>query len=260
MNAPAINVLTCAILLACGLPFTAPRADEGEGSRYRTLDSMSALDERNSNLPSREGAFGARLGGLDAAEGEVIELAVMRETAPADGRSTVDLRIRLLDRDGQPIRRSVRLTLETDRGRYLSPDEQGGHDPVKFLEDRDRREPGLVLAVEDGETTAQLLAPYLPGEARLRVSSGAVQVETSVAFLPDMRPMLVVGVLDGLLRFRSTSSDSGSPARLDDGLEDELGEIGVNVAGNRDSALLGRGAVFAKGEIGAGFLLTLAYD
>ncbi len=138
------------------------------------------------------------------------------------------------------------MTVETSRGRLQ-------------LVDRDKLEPAQQVVVEDGQTCFNLLAPYEPGDAYLRVTSGDVEVTGEIHFLPDLRPMLAVGIIEGAIHLRDKDSQKFEPVRENDAFERDLRQMGNDFKDGKGS-LHGRAAVFLKGKVRGDYLLTLAYD
>lgn len=126
-------------------------------------------------------------------------------------------------------------------------------------DDLDKREPGLQLFVENGETKVMLLSPIDPGEAEIRATSGSIKAYAAVKFLPELRPLIAAGVIEGAINFRSLDARSLQPTRAQDGFEQELRHFSRTSAdGKRDAGA--RAALFLKGKVKGDYLLTLAYD
>lgn len=241
------NVATAADTgLACGLA----------SDRFDPL-AVPPLSNSTCNLPTRPVAPDAREG---LRVGESLRLVASRPAAPADGQSAIDVRVEVLDADGRPVVRPVLVTLETDAGRIVTPDVANARELPKFLEDRDRRAPGVQVRVVDGAASFTLLAPHEPGRATLVASAGEEAARLPLAFEPDLRPMLAVGILEGSVALDRRNEDTNAPVRTNDGLEEELNTIGLDRRGRDVLGLYGRGAFFAKGEVKPGWLLTAQYD
>ncbi len=78
-------------------------------------------------------------------------------------------------------------------------------------------------------------------------------------FLPDLRPLLAVGVVEGAINLRSLSISSLVPARSRDGFEEELRSFATSSADGKVQGG-GRVAFFIKGKIKGDYLLTAGYD
>ncbi|MEG2032942.1 MAG: Ig-like domain-containing protein, partial [Janthinobacterium sp.] len=187
-----------------------------------------------------------------------IVVATDRSDAPADGQSPVKVTVTLFDEHGKPLTGTALLTIEASGGRILLPgartDELG---PER--RDVDKVTPGTQLTVENGEASFSLLAPATPQDVLLRVSAGAVAAQGTISFLPELRDMLAVGLIDGIISKRSLSSSDISPSRFNDGFERDI--VRWSRAFNNGKAnVAGRAAMFLKGTIRGDALLTAAYD
>ncbi|MDB5743498.1 MAG: conserved repeat domain protein [Polaromonas sp.] len=166
-------------------------------------------------------------------------------TAQADLRTPVLVKVRLTDASGVPVTGRTQLTLETDRGRWLDEDLNPG-------------EPGTQVFLEGGAAEYRLLPPGEPGDMRVRVSAGAFLKEVRVALLPDLRPMIGVGIVEGTLDFTKRSALALGQMPAGAAFETELsGFAGSDTAGSRSAA---RSAFFFKGAVRGEYLLTAAYD
>ena len=166
--------------------------------------------------------------------------------AKADGRSSIKARVRLLDANDVPVTARTAVTLDASHGKWLA-------------KDLDPREPGTQVFVEGGVLDVDLLAPNDAGKALLRASSGNLKTETPIAFVPDLRPLLAVGLIEGVINLRSLGSNALVPSQGGDTFEREI----RNVARDFDNGKAGaaaRGALYLKGKVLGSTLLTLAYD
>ena len=80
--------------------------------------------------------------------------------------------------------------------------------------------------------------------------------DATISFLPELRPLLGVGIVEGRINVSHLSSDAIRPSSSRDGFDEELRDFATN--GN-DSAGA-RAAFFLKGKIRGNYLLTAAYD
>jgi uncharacterized repeat protein (TIGR01451 family) len=166
--------------------------------------------------------------------------------APADGHTGVEIVVRVVDRDGVVVTARTPLTLEASLGRWQ-------------VEDLDARQPGVQVFVEGGRATYLLLPPETPGSATLRVASGALEARTQLAFVPELREMIALGVLEGVINVRNLSLSALQPATKRDGFERELLAHSYSFDNGKGTAA-GRAAFFLKGKIKGKYLLTAAYD
>jgi len=175
-----------------------------------------------------------------------IRLELDKTTIAADGKSLATVRVRLEDANGLPVAERTTLTLDTTRG-----DWQGA--------DLDPRTAGLQVFVEGGATEVALRAPLEAGEANIKASSGKLEADTRADFVPDLRPMVAAGVIDGAVSLKRITGNTGSPKRDFDGFEDALRHF--SAGSDRSQAELGaRAAMFMKGDVGNDTLLTMSYD
>lgn len=231
--------------------------------RFDPLLEGSTLDSRNSNLPDRpfnllSSDERAKLLGND----DAILLGAQRESAPADGQSIVHLRVTLIDQAGNRIKRPVNVTIESTLGRVVTPNIVNAEKTPKFMIDRDRREPGVQSLIESGELDFTIIAPSEAGDATIRVTSGNIRVEGRVSFLPDLRSMFALGLVEGTIRHSKINKESLASAQSNDALEQELRTFARSHDPNdpKHTTLGGRAAMFAKGTVKDDYLLTFSYD
>ena len=174
-----------------------------------------------------------------------IELELPKK-AKADGHTPVAVIVHLLDAHGVPVMVRTELSLESSLGSWQSPD-------------LDPNEQGTQVFVEGGVGHFGLLPPAEPGTAHLRISSGLLHSESELVLLPDLRPMIAAGLLEGAINFRNLNPAALSPAQSGDGFESEI-------QGAQHSFDHGKGgasahsALFLKGKVKGSYLLTLSYD
>lgn len=231
------------------------------GVSYRRLDGVN-LSASNSNLPvtADEGLWRESLG---LPIGSKILLSVSSAQAPADGLSQIKLKIEIFDATGKPIFKPTKLFLEASLGSFqdasaafMAADSYGVLKKVELNK--------LEIAVNNGVAELVLQAPVVPGDSLLRVSSGAVSVQGEIAFLPDLRDMLVVGIIEGsinLSKVKGSSSADFKELGFSDNLRNwEKTTTSVANEGTEYKTVAGRVALFAKGTIKGEYLLTAAVD
>jgi len=180
--------------------------------------------------------------------GKLARLSVkpQAETAPADGQRLVAVTVRLEDANGVPVVERTPVTLSASAGEW-------------DVADLDPREPGQQVFVEGGSADFALKAPHTAGEARLLATSGLLQAKGALRFMPDLRPLVAAGVVEGALSLNRSRGNTATPLRDFDGFEDKLRQTAQ--AGDRQGAAAGvRAAMFAKGQVGENTLVTMAYD
>ena len=179
--------------------------------------------------------------------GNRIKLHVSDAKLPADGHSAVHLVVTLLDEHGRLIDRVTRVRVEASIGRLRAPD---GKEAAAF-----------DMVVKQGVAELNLLSPVSPGEALLRVSSGAVRVQGKLSFVPELRPLIAVGIVEAGMNFQHVTEDPNAPALSQVGFEDSLQHWGSDPAnGGSFWSVEGRAAGFVKGTVFDDVLLTAAFD
>src|SRR4030095_1457640 len=98
-----------------------------------------------------------------------------------------------------------------------------------------------------------------PGDAKITVNSGSLGAETTLAFMPELRPFMGVGIVQGTISLRSLKSGSITPTRSRDGFDEELQKWLVTGDDGQVTASA-RAAFYLKGKIKGDYLLTAAYD
>ena len=177
----------------------------------------------------------------------IIEFPQMSKAgAVADGKTPVKVLVRLTDAHNIPVTSRTAITLSASVGRW-------------DVEDLSGLEPGVQTFIEGGRAEFNLLPSAEPAESLLRVSSGDVIAETKVDFLPDLRELIAAGVIEGVLNLRKLDSRGLSPARAQDGFEQEITHL-ARTWGDGDRSAAARAAMFLKGKVKGEYLLTLAYD
>lgn len=166
--------------------------------------------------------------------------------APADGHGMLTIKVRLTDDKGVPVTVRTALTLESSLARWK-------------VEDINKTEPGIQVFIEGGSAEFTLLAPYEPGEDTLRISSGILKSEQKISFLPDLRPMIAAGVIEGAINMRSLNLRNLLSPRKRDSFEQEIERFSYTSSDGKTTAAA-RAALFLKGKVKGDYLLTLAYD
>jgi hypothetical protein len=185
-----------------------------------------------------------------------VVVDVDRNHVPADGQSAIRVKVRLLGRDGKPVSDLVHATIEHSGGRVLLPGARTDEFGPRGL-DADRVLPGVQLPVRNGVAEFQLLAPPDAQDVRLRVSVGSHQAAGLVSFVPDLRPMVAAGLLEGVVSFRNKVAIT--PVRRGDAFEQEIQSWSREFR-NGKAAATARAAMYLKGTISGEMLLTAAYD
>jgi hypothetical protein len=254
-----------AAALVVGAPLAAAQSHAPAGSpsdvRYTPLtDGNAALTPRAPDSDaSKPQTLRTQQGAVDyAANAQVARIVVEvdRNGVPADGQSAVKITLRLFDKDGKPLAGRAFATLEHSGGRVLLPGARTDEFGPRRL-DADRATPGVQIPVEGGVAEFSLLAPAEAQDVRVRISAGSEDASGSISFVPDLRPMVAAGLVEGIVNFRSKVLLS--PARRADGFEQEIQHWAREFNGGKAN-VAARAAFFLKGTIRGDVLLTAAYD
>jgi len=175
-----------------------------------------------------------------------LRLDLDKSSVAADGKSMAAVRLRLEDANGVPVAERTAVTVDATGGDWQQAD-------------LDPREPGLQLFVEGGQTELALRAPKEAREASIKATSGAFEAATRVDFVPDLRPLVGAGVVDGTFSLKRIGGNVANPAREFNGFEDALRSVAGNSGGTAIEAGA-RAAVFMKGQVAKDTLLTMSYD
>jgi uncharacterized repeat protein (TIGR01451 family) len=163
----------------------------------------------------------------------------------ADGKTPLRVRVRLMDAHGIPVTSRTPVTLETTAGKWTA-------------EDLNPKEPGTQVFIEGGEAEFQLIPPMEPIEAKIVVSTGTLSTDVKLSFIPELRPLMAIGVVDQTLSFRSFSGAGASSASFYT-LQNELNRLEASSAGGTTDYTAQIGT-FIKGRIWNNTLMTMSYD
>ena len=184
-----------------------------------------------------------------------IVVEVDRNAVPADGQSPVQLVLKLYGRDGQPLKTSAFVTIEHSGGRILLPGGRTDEFGPRSL-DADRATPGVQLKVDGGTARFTLLAPDQAQDVRVRVSAGSQEAAGVISFIPELRPMVAAGLIEGVINLRRGALQA---VQQGDVFEREIQAWSRSF--NSGKANLGvRTAFYLKGTVRGDLLLTAAYD
>jgi large repetitive protein len=176
-----------------------------------------------------------------------IELEMLGSGAGiADGVTPARIVVKVTDSKGVPVTARTPVTLESSLGRW-------------DVKDLNANEPGVQTFVQGGRAEFDLMSPLAPADVVVRVSSGVLKAERRIPFLPELRPLIGSGVIEGVLSLRNLKPGSIQPARARDGFEQELRQFSRESANGKTFAAA-RAAFFLKGKVKGEYLLTMAYD
>jgi hypothetical protein len=237
----------------------------GAGAAFSQTDPWNNPLQRDPNAPGnvrgnsnlgKPGLTDSLLSFGAASQVRRVDMTAEKSDVPADGRALVRITVKLLDSDDKPVTGDVPLLLESTRGRIVAPKQD--NTALESAIDRDRTAVGTQVIAKGGEFSFDLVAPGEPGEAQVRVSAGARQQTLKLNFVPDLRDMIAVGLVEGIINLRREKGGV-LPARPGDGFEREIRRFQRDFSNNDGAAGL-RGAFFLKGKISGATLLTAAYD
>jgi uncharacterized repeat protein (TIGR01451 family) len=164
-------------------------------------------------------------------------------TARADGKTPVTVTVSLVDANGVPVHVRTQVTLENSAGTWK-------------VKDLSPNEPGVQTFVQGGWAEFEFVPPDAPGDGRLRASANQLVSEARMAFLPDLRPLTGIGMVEGVIvlskRGRVILGTSAAGA-----FESEINSFSAQ---SGDATLAARTAFYFKGAILGEYLLTSAYD
>lgn len=238
-------------------PLSAPPAGSPTDLRFTPVNGDAPL--LYPRRPGRDAEPGQVLAGdalyaVNAAVARIV-VEVDRDSVPADGQSPVQLQLRLFGRDGQPLKAAAFVTLETSGGRLLLPgartDELGPRGG-----DADRATPGVQLKVDGGVARFTLLAPDQAQDVRVRVSAGGQEAAGVIHFVPELRPMVAAGLIEGIVNLRRGALQA---VQQGDVFEREIRAFSHG-SHNGKASVAARGAFYLKGTVRGDLLLTAAYD
>ncbi|WP_144289978.1 hypothetical protein [Ideonella sp. A 288] len=187
---------------------------------------------------------------------EQILVEVDRNAVPADGQSHVQLTVRVFGPDGKPLAGPSFVTIEHSGGRLKLPGARSDEFGSRAL-DADRAVPGVQVPVANGIAQFTLIAPAEAQDVRIRVTAGKSQASGIISFVPELRPMIGAGLLEGIVSFRHKATIN--PVRRGDAFEQEIAAWSREFNQGKANAAA-RAAFFLKGTISGDLLLTAAYD
>lgn len=164
----------------------------------------------------------------------------------ADGKTSLQFTVRLVDENELPVTGRTPLTLEASMGKLLATD-------------LDEREPGTQVFLTGGVASFELLSPIEPMRALLRVSTGNLRSEMPVDFVPELRPLIGAGVAEMTFDFAGGKRGARNSVRgLMTGFEEQVRSFAGDIGG--DTNFASRMAMSLKGRVFDKYLLTLGYD
>lgn len=269
-NRMHISTLTLALLAglfgsgaaqADGYRYDGVVKSSASGDIASQLDYQTPKTNASSQAPLGAYADKSQHGSVDYAANAVvgkIAVEVDKDGLPADGQSATELTVKLFDKNAQPLASVAYITVEVNGGRLLLPNAKTDELGPEGL-DLDKVTPGMQIKVENGVATFKLLAPSEPKDVEVRITAGGVTAAGSISFLPELREMVAAGLVEGIISKHHISAGSLSPARQNDGFEQEINRWSHQFNHGKANYAM-RTAFFIKGKIKGDALLTAAYD
>jgi uncharacterized repeat protein (TIGR01451 family) len=174
-----------------------------------------------------------------------LELTAPRGV-PADGHSTASLLLRAVDVAGVPVGEHTLVTIDPGPGRLA-------------VNDLDPATPGVQVAIRNGSLRLPMVAPGTPGSLRVTASAGSVRTAATVEFVPDLRPLIAVGSLEGVVSLRRFGSGNASQAARHASFETPVSQFTAQSV-DGEGVATAHGAVFLKGRVRESLLLTVGWD
>ncbi len=171
-----------------------------------------------------------------------IDVRVPRNDVAADGVSSALVQVELLDENNLRVGSKTQITLDTEFGKWK-------------VKDNDSSTPGTQTSIENGVAQFELTSTDKPQTAIVRATSGIIEGEAKVEFLPDLRPLIAAGIIEGTIRFNEAVNISSD--KETDGFERELKQLSYSIENFTGDARL---AFFLKGKVSGKTLLTAGYD
>ena len=213
---------------------------------------VPALTTDISNLPS---THAADMASANARVGKVT-VSVDKNNLPADGQTQNIIKIAVMGKDGLPLTGEVLLTIEVSGGLLGLP----GIAPSELNKGVLNNDRTLVVKAVNGQATVVLHAPIEPQDVQVRVTAGTAQAKGTLSYLPELRSMVGVGLVEGIIRFnQGKNAVNINSVGATDGFEREIKRF-ADTSGNGKRSYGARAAFFLKGKIKGDMLLTAAYD
>jgi uncharacterized repeat protein (TIGR01451 family) len=164
----------------------------------------------------------------------------------ADGATAIMVEVRLRDAMGLPVAARTQITLQASLGQWQTPD-------------LDARQSGTQVFVEGGKGSFLLLPPAQPGKGDISAAAGTIKSTARIEFLPNLRPMIAAGIVEGTINLRNLNPQALQPAQSGDVFERQIQSASRSFNNGKGDAAA-RTAMFLKGKVLGSTLLTLAYD
>ena len=165
----------------------------------------------------------------------VIRLTVPTVGVGADGQTVTRIGVELVDDKGVRVTARTPLTLETSAGIWKNAD-------------LNATQTGTQVFIEGGQASFELVAPFVPGQAAVRVSAGIIETSAQISFVPYLRPVLAAGLFEGQFGFKAKGASQLPIGAFERELQSITGNGGARAAG------------YVKGRIQGQYLLSMRFD
>ena len=245
-----------ALLVTFVLPPAVAQVSQSHSSAVQSDGTPLFLAEGQAGIaPKPFTSFLERL----ASPASKILIRVAGDNLPADGVSGTDVVVELLDAKGVVLTQDVELTIEVDGGARVIHSAPAMSDSGAGMRDIDRIQPGIQALAKQGKLQFKLIAPFKPEAVNVRISMNGLNEKLVVRYVPELREMIAVGLLEARLRSDKFDPRQIVPVRENDGFDNELRGFTKDFNGGK-SSFGARAAVYLKGKVKGDYLLTLAYD
>ncbi len=169
-------------------------------------------------------------------------LTIPRNNIEADGEAEAIIKVDITDENGMHIGSEFQITLDLSEGKLL-------------VEDENPKEQGTQVTLNSGKGSFALKAPIEPRTVKIVAKLGALTDDARLNFVPNLRPLIAAGIIEGTIRLSEPLSISSTSSS--DGFERELTALSRSF---ENFTLDGRFAFFLKGKVAGSTLLTASYD
>ena len=164
-----------------------------------------------------------------------VKLTVPAGGIGADGQTATQIGVELVDDKGVRVTARTPLTLEASAGRWN-------------VRDLNETQPGTQVFIEGGQGNFELIAPFEPGQATVKVAAGIISAEAKLSFVPYLRPVVAAGIFEGQFGFKAKGATQLPVADFERELQSITGNGG------------GRAAGYIKGRVQGKYLLSMRFD
>ncbi len=171
-----------------------------------------------------------------------VRVTIPQNNIEADGESKAFVLVELLDENGIHLGSEYQITLDLSEGKWL-------------VDDENSNEQGTQVTLVNGRGQYAVAAPIDPMEVIVSASLGTISSEAALNFVPNLRPLIAAGIIEGTIRLNEPLNITSSTNA--DGFERELTALSYGV----DTFTAdGRLAFFLKGKVAGSTLLTASFD